>query len=106
MKLSTLATVAAALLGARHITGLPYPLSVGCFVLFAVLAVLGHVRKLNLLGYAAFFGFIILSAIMEGYRADVTSTGGTVRPELTVGIIGTVLIIAEELSARRREGSG
>ena len=102
MKLSTVTLFVAALLSAYNIVRLPYTVGICFFIVFAAFAYIGYVRKLNLLNYAAFFGFIILSAIMSGYYADVKGVGGTIMPELILGGIGMVIIILEELKITSR----
>lgn len=93
-----LATLAAALLGLHSIIRLPYPLAFCWFMLLAALAWSGFrstSKPLTLRGFAAFLGFLALSAIMGGYYADEKGVGGTVLPELVVGGAGSLLLIFE-----------
>lgn len=103
MKLSVLATLCAALFSLYYIIQLPYIVSILLFSVFALLAYIGYSRNLKLAGYAAFFGFLILFAIMSGYYADVKGVGGNIMPAAILGSIGTLLIIFEELKPPTRQ---
>jgi len=103
MRPFVLATLAAALLSLYSIVRLPSALAICFFIAFAAFALLGfrqtskvlEPKVLNLTSYAAFLGFLALSAIMGGYYADVKGVGGTILPELWVWGIGTFLLIFE-----------
>lgn len=103
MRLFFLVTFFAALLSAYYIIQLPYLISICLFAALVILAYYGYARKSSLASRSAFFGFLALSAIMGGYRADVQGMAGTILPEFIVGGIGIILILFEELkpSARR-----
>ena len=50
-------------------------------------------NPLTLRGFAAFLGFLALSAILGGYYADEKGVGGTILPELIVGGVGAFALI-------------
>ncbi|MBB5235155.1 hypothetical protein [Deinococcus budaensis] len=50
---------------------------------------------MTLRGFAAFLGFLALSAILGGSYADEKGVGGTILPELIVGGVGACALILE-----------
>lgn len=102
MKSIVVATCVAAFLGVRYMIQLPYSAAICFFIVLAVFAYLSYIRRLRVGSYIAFFGFLVLSAILGGYHADLSGTSGTILPELIVGSIGILLILFAELRPLRR----